>query len=240
MTKRAFGVRVKRVLPGPRGTKKLAQLFRHAATAMNLDQIRQRSLKMAQSLGYPIDPPPPPLDKPIRLRRPKEVKDRLLALYMVVAAGWTGERRQACAWLDKEKLWHAVSPEERRYIVDGAGLSDQFARCDEAVWALKWALGLLDTLDFAMIADERYLNHLPSPRRRLSVRASRKRMRLRSEGKLVQMYDLALCLHGPARAAYAADRKIPDAVGFEVIAERRRALEWVVTDSLWDDIRIYL
>jgi Domain of unknown function (DUF4272) len=207
---------------------------------MKLDPVRKRSLKLMRSLSYPTTPPPPPIEKPINLKTEDEIKDRLLALYVLTGVAWGSDRRIGKTWLDREKLWHAITAEERNYLVDDVGLSAQFELRVEAVWALKWALSLLETLDFSVPADNRYRDYMPNPRRRESSFAARRRMHLRPPDELVEMYDLALCLHYPARAAQAAFKEIPGAVKPVVVAERRHALEWIVTASRWEDISVYL
>ncbi len=60
--------------------------------------------------------------------------------------------------------------------------------------------------------------------------------RLRSDDQIVSAADLAYCLHWAIRQSELEGKRPPGKVPPYVVVERRRALEWLLSDEDWDDV----
>ena len=105
---------------------------------------------------------------------------------------------------------------------------------EEALWALMWALELVDDLppDQLCGQDPFYERLAPDmdPARGLADVA------LRPLAEIVAMLDFYYCLHWHARKAQYHGDVWDYGIAPGVVLERRRALEWLFQDVPWDDV----
>lgn len=133
----------------------------------------------------------------------------------------------------------ALSPSEQAFLSTDAPEQQEVinhAWRYECVWALEWALGLVDTLPFPTeICD------VPRTARTL-VEADRttllKSASLRSAEEILDAVDLHFRLHWAIREARLNGQPAPGGLEPGVIAERHYALNWLVRfqDADWDDV----
>lgn len=204
---------------------------------MDTAAIRQRSLKEAARLGYPVSAELPLSDFDVKARDVNELVDRCLVLHALIAVSYGFPRDAVRAWLGQEDLIGALSASERRYLDAGDASDDEFYRgVSESVWALIWALGLAPKLDFAKPCPDDLVRMLPNLKTAESSSTFRSRAEQRSTDELVAAADLAYCLHWAVTDASLRGDASPGRVPVWVVVERRRALEWVLSDEDWDDV----
>lgn len=199
-------------------------------------QIRKRSLQQAAKLGFMMNEALPWLDDDLRPRPFEEVTGRLLSMLPVAASAHGFDRIKAQAWIEQEKLGDYLTRGERRFIEHGEGAPNLFIVQIEGMWALAWALGLVSELDFSDYSDNRFVSMLPNLKIAEGSAVLRSRLRLRSVEEIMAACDLAYCLHWAIMEAQRFHAKPPGKVEPYVITERRRALEWVLSDDAWDEV----
>lgn len=111
--------------------------------------IRERSLRDAETLGAAISPVLPLIDGGSRPRTLDRIVDRVLCLNAVCAASFGFERSAALEWATQEGVRSALSPEETRFLEGSSPEAWVFHAEVEAIWALLWAVGIVDELDFS-------------------------------------------------------------------------------------------
>src|SRR5689334_1829980 len=116
---------------------------------MRFEELREGSLRTAERLGFAVSPSLPLLDVPEQARSAQEIGARLLCLQAAAASAYGLDRRKARQWLDQEGLTGDLTSSERDFIDRAIGETTRFKLQVEGMWALAWALGLVQALDFA-------------------------------------------------------------------------------------------
>ena len=107
----------------------------------------------------------------------------------------------------------------------------------EGMWALCWCLGIVPELDFSKPCSNDFVKLLPDLKRNEPGDEFRKKAVLRDPREVVAQCDLAYCLHwGVIHAELSGKRQ--RAIKSYMIIERRRALEWMVSDDPWDELSL--
>lgn len=210
---------------------------------LDLNNVRQESLRTMVRLGYPAPPPHFPLvDNELAARSSNDVVRRLAALSAVSAVAHGCPPSLAVQWLEAEGVIGALSRSEREYLgkEDHAATDDEAGR-PEAIHALAWAVRLMPSLDFGQLCPESLVNEVPHPPGRygpLGVATVAASASVRPVAELVAALDLAYCLHWAVADASLRSQPTPGHVPGWVVVERRRALEWLLTPGDWDDLSL--
>lgn len=106
------------------------------------------------------------------------------------------------------------------------------------MWALAWALGLVQELDFWKDCDNGFVTMMPNLKTEESGEEVRSKSRLRPVDELASACDTAYCLHWAVRQSELEGKRPPDALKPYVVIERRRALEWLLGDEPWDALSL--
>ncbi len=205
---------------------------------MDVRQIRDKSIESARQLGVDVLPTLPLLDADLQMRSANETVSRILAMTAVAASAYGFNREKAIAWLNQEALTEALSETERRFLVEGAGEAEQFKQQVEGMWALAWAIGLADELNFAKDCDARFVTLLPNLRQSESSAGFGKSTSPRPLQQVIASGDLAYCLHWAIRQAELGGKRPPGNLKPYVVIERRRALEWLLSREAWDTVSL--
>lgn len=202
--------------------------------------IRERSLAEAHRLNYPVNPNLPELDEPQNIRTTAEAAHRMLALHAVVASSCGFPKAKALEWLNREGLAGALETEEKQFFAITASESQNNAMQwqVEALWALAWGLRCHDALDFTDSCADDFVFMLPDLKSGAATGAFLSGLTIRSNEEVVAACDLAYCLHWGAREAALSAKAIKGAVPENVVRERRRALEWLITDDGWYEVSL--
>ena len=195
--------------------------------------VRERSRKLARRLGYgtPSDDLPDPPVGPVRST--DEIVERALVLNVVISCAYGLSTLTALDWLRASTVCSdRLTDDERDFLVDvSEGLHvEELARKlqVESLFALLWALSLVDELDFDRGCGDEVARVMPDiqagePMTRTDLRAPRSGGR----EELYAAFDLVECL---AWAIGDEDLQLglsPGDVEPYVVWERRRALAWI-------------
>jgi hypothetical protein len=178
------------------------------------------------------------LDTGLKLRNQDEVLNRLLCLTAVAAASYGFDRAKSLAWLSQENLKASLTEAELRFLERCEGQPQLFQVQVEGMWALAWALSLVPQLDFWKDCDSRFVGQLPNLKVSQSSDELRRKAELRPADEVVAACDLAYCLHWAIRQAEIERRQPPAGLKPYIIVERRRALEWLLSDESWDSVSL--
>lgn len=209
---------------------------------MSPKKIRRKSLSIAKRLGYSVNKKLPLLDPyDHHCRRLGEVTDRLLSLHVVVACSYGFSKKQAAALLRDHGLLESMTPGEATFL--DADSDDhqrlQFQWQVESLWALAWCLRVHENLDFAQPCGANFVSLLPNLKHAdTNIKAFRDTLSLRSPEEILKCADLAYCLHWSERDAQLHGRPVPGRVQAGVVVERRRSLEWVISNQPWDEVSL--
>lgn len=200
--------------------------------------VRQSSIKLVEQHGIHIPKWLPQLEPLSVIKDAPQVLDRLFCLNAVAAVAHGFPNHRARNWLDREGLLQSLTMEEADFV-GGAGSREPFQLVVEGAWALAWALRLVPALNPWADADEKFVHLLPD----LKADESTARLResaanLRSDEELLSALDLSYCLHWAVRQAALTSCPLPGNITGYVIVERRRALEWLVSDEQWDKLSL--
>lgn len=205
---------------------------------MQLSEIRQGSLKVASRLGYPTNESLPLLDEVEVSRSSEEILARSLSLFGVVAHSYGFPSESALSWLEGEGLADQLSPIERKYLIEGSGDGKSFQGQVESLWALTWALSIHGSFDFSQLCSNDFIGLFPNVKTGESSQKFRSSIKFRGIEEVLVEADLAYCLHWGLTAAGINGKQISNAVPIYVVANRRKALDWILCDLPWDEISL--
>ncbi|MGP8199409.1 MAG: DUF4272 domain-containing protein [Limisphaerales bacterium] len=203
---------------------------------MDLKQIREESVQAAKGLGADVPTTLPLLDAGLEMRNGEETISRILAMNAVAAIAYGFDKGTAIAWLNQEALTDSLSGRERRFVLEGVGQPDRFKVQVEGAWALAWAIGITNQLNFAKECDNSFVTMLPNLKQGETSANFRKRIHPRPIEQAVAACDLAYCLHWAIRQAELIGRRTPGNLKPYIVIERRRALEWLLSKEAWDEV----
>lgn len=141
-------------------------------------------------------------------------------------------------WLNQEALTDSLSEQEKRFVFEGAGEFDRFKVQVEGMWALAWAMGIVNELNFDKDCNNRFVTMLPNLKQSQSSADFRKKANPRPLEQVVTGCDLAYCLHWAIRQSELAGKRPPGNLKLYVVVERRRALEWFLSKEVWDEVSL--
>jgi hypothetical protein len=153
---------------------------------------------------------------------------------VAVCCGFSGARTRQ--WLISEGLMMQLTRPELDVIEGRGPRLRKYMMQIEGMWALAWALGLISHLDHGKECSDSFVAMLPDIKAAESATAFRARVSLRSTEELVQELDLEYCLHWIVREAALQGRRPPAHMRADDLIERRRALEWLMSECEWDEV----
>jgi hypothetical protein len=205
---------------------------------MAAHEIREQSRQRAAKAGLSIPLTLPLLDLGVCARSQNEATNRLLCLTAIAAAAYGFDKVKALDWLRQQRLNSQLTNAERSFLVRGDGDPGSFRTQVEGMWALAWALNIVPQLDFWKDSDNRFVKILPNLKTGESAAELRHKSRMRCTDDLIAACDLAYCLHWAIRQAELESKESPSGLKPYVVVERRRALEWLLSDESWDAVSL--
>jgi hypothetical protein len=201
---------------------------------MDYKKIREESLQKAMQLGYKVNENLPLLD--VHLQKDlSSLITRTLILNCVVATAYGFDKKRALNWLSKENLINFLSESENSFFSSKKN-DFTFKYQIESLWALVWALNFFKELDFSKYCGESLISFLPNLKDSQDSKAFIEKATLRSEKEIIQTLDLSYCLHWAIRNSEINNQHLK--IQPYVIMQRRKALEWLCSDSSWDDVNL--
>ncbi|MFN4097720.1 MAG: DUF4272 domain-containing protein [Sphingomonas sp.] len=202
---------------------------------MSSEEIRRASVSELITRGYGIPEHIPPTEVRSVLSS-KMVLARLACLHLCAAVAYGFSSEQALAWAEAEGVQDALDPRESRFL-NKPSRSSCFQQQIEGMFTLTWALGLEDELDWFSAVDDQFAGRLPDLRIAEGLAPFKQRIAPRDQAQIARATDLGYCVHWLWReAALARGKPLP--VEEYVIAERRRALEWLTGNGGWYEISL--
>jgi hypothetical protein len=204
---------------------------------MDMVTIRQSSWDIAAELGFPRNDALPLLDN-VKLSHSKdEVVNRIFAMLCVAASAYGFDRKKSLAWLERENGVGLLTQTERQFLNSAQMNPAPFMEQIEGMWALCWCLKIVSELDFRKPCPGDFVKLLPDLRKDEPGAAFRAKASLRDIREVVAKCDLAYCLHwGIVQAGLSG--KLNKAIKSYIVVERRKALEWMLSDQDWDEITL--
>jgi hypothetical protein len=186
---------------------------------------------MARRLGYgkaPTDVPEPPAGT---LRSAEDTLARALVLNVVISCAYGLPTLAALDWLRRHDLLDLLTEDEREFLADaseGIHVEDLARKLQvESLFALLWALSLVDDLDFDRGCGDEVARVVPDIQAGDDATDMRAAAAMRATDELYEALDLATVL-----ASAIGDEGLqlglsPGDVEPYVVWERKRALEWI-------------
>ena len=170
-------------------------------------------------------------------RLPGQVSQRLGCLTVLIQLYFDMPSKRAKEYLEKQNLWNSVSVAETEVLsstqVDVTVIKSISWQI-EAAWALLWVLGEGQGFSFNQRAPADLFKYLPNIWQDENWYSIEK-ARVRPEKEIYQMLDFYYRLHFHCIQAQLLKESTPFELG--VVAERRKALHWVMhPDADWDKI----
>ncbi len=196
-----------------------------------------------KKLNIPFLPHLPLLEEEseFKIRTAQEIAERILVLtYLCYFGEVQEERDEIIDFLKGNKLWGAVSPEEKVLFkkpkLTNRELIDISWRV-EAIWLLLWVIQKVDALQLPVeqVTISEMLLLLPELYASPVSFIEDATVRLVTE--ILDMLDITYRLHWAARDASLNKRPIPGNISLSIVTERHYAANWVTyyADE-WDDI----
>lgn len=210
-------------------------------------EARDLTLRRLPEMCFPAPPVHLPLladaETPIDLRSERAVIERLLALNVRVDLAFGMPPTEAHAWLADNGLIGCLSTKEVVLLAGAAKVDEREQTYVEALWALAWALSLVDELAPDRYCGDQLASLLPDLRATEPCGEWRARTspRLRSPAEIIRELDMLFAMTWALVDARLSGARQPGTVAEYVHWQRRRALEFTVADpdidhSSWDDI----
>jgi len=204
---------------------------------MAIEAIRDKSWQVVDGLGLPINHALPAIDPVHALRDVNQASKRLWCLLGNAASAYGFEKGRTLDWIEREGASPFLSQVERNFLSGGSG-GDRFKLQIEGMWALCWVYGMVESLDFNAPSPNSFAKMLPDLKTSQSTEEFTLAMRPRVIESVAQAQDTAYCLHWAV--VQCGLKNIPTKLQVQpyVIAERRRALDWVTGKEEWYEISL--
>ena len=204
---------------------------------MDMAVIRQASWDVASALGCPTNDALPLLDAISITRSEDEIVDRVFGMLCLAAAAYGLDQKRALEWLKREGRLEILTSEESGFLGDSQMNPAPFMEQIEGMWTLCWSLKLISDLDFSKPCSGDFVKLFPDLKKDESGVAFREKTSLRDSYDVIAKCDLAYCLHwGIVHRGLTG--KMQKLIRPYVIVERRRSLEWLLSDESWDEISL--
>jgi hypothetical protein len=205
------------------------------------DQVLRKEWaeEMLRGEGIPVNPHLPVIESiaEVRLRTPREVADRLLALITVAVKGEGLEQEHVEAFMHARKVKRLLTPEERAFVEKldpDEPTRIKFCWRYEAAWVLLWALKQVD----GQLGPPRDVIDVGPLVRYVRDTEDLHRKGLQSVNDILCEADLIYRCHWAVRQAELDGAPPPAGLNPSVTFERHHALNWLVRydDADWDDV----
>lgn len=211
--------------------------FKYLRDSLKPDSTRE----WAKSLGISTALNPRPVADYTRRygRTAQQVATRALILQGVVAVTAGVAPEPVVNWFRSQRLWRAVTPEERTFLAGPSRsktLRARLAAHQEAEWTLLWMVGKVAALGLPDHGcDTRRLADRIVPALGADVEPFLASAVLRQPAALLAEDDRTYNLWCLAQEARRRDR-LPNDFCWEVLYERRYAFEWLDGTEAWDNV----
>ena len=199
--------------------------------------VRESSWRQVELEGLRSNPNLPLLDSDLSAHQSVQaIGTRILCMYAMATRAFGFPLDATNAWIDREGLRDGLSQAERSFLMGGnPTLVLQMQLQIESLYALAWCVSLVNVFSVSGRIPDDLIHCFPDARKSESSRAFRGRLDLRPREEMLVQLDAAYCFHWAWRDARLSLKRMR--VNHEIIVgERRKALEWIMSDEAWDDV----
>ena len=208
---------------------------------MNPIETKKESERIISEKGGKTPDWLPILERAKDMRSNEELIDRALILNALINIYFEAPIPIIKDWIEQHGLAPALSEYEKKVLDrDSKDLSEQ-ERINihwyiEALWALMWAGNMIDDLPIDRHVEDYQVELCPNLEKGEDDSKFRQNMRIRTKEEVFKKLDLYFRTHWYTRNGVL--NKCPTGkMNDGVIMERRKALEWVIDNTLdWDNI----
>jgi len=188
-------------------------------------------------LGYPVNVQLPSLDGAAMVKGKKDIAYRALSIYSAIAVAFGCNQELALDWLNKNGIYLHLSTDEKNFIETGdCERPVEFQQRVESLWAAMWVLGKVNDLSPESYCGDNLVKLFPDILRGDTVAEWMDDLSLREDSEIFAVCDLYYRLHWALNDELIKGVANNHAVGAYVIIQRRRFLEWVISNCDWSDV----
>lgn len=175
----------------------------------------------------------PELEESLSLRPLKEIVGRTMALHGIVACSYGYSPKQTLKWLEENGVVGFLSRSERIAFEPSKAVAEYQWEA-YSLYALAWVLGLINEYSAVSEMPDTLVNVLPDIKEGEAIEHFYSRVSLRGEREILAQLDASYCVHWAIVDVARRDMASP----VEGAIQRRRALEWCMSDKGWDSISL--
>lgn len=203
---------------------------------MDLRAIREQSLEYLKKWKLPTNPHLPLLDEVHTLRDTTVRAKRVLSMHAAAAVAYGFPKDNVVNWIEAEGLRDYLAPSEVEFIYQQKGDKGQFQIQIEAMRAIAWTLGIVNGLDFRKNCEQSFVTLLPNLKEMESAQRFNDAIKDRPVVEVIESADLAYCLHWSSTQMAIQGNQPSWPVQSYVIIQRRKGLDWVMSQDPWDEV----
>lgn len=207
---------------------------------MNIESIRENTVRILSNNSIPYSPNMPLISDVIRSewKTAKEISERLIILYAITGLAHEADPAKLLTWLENEGLKDGLEGNEESYFLkDRLDKKDivKLSWSQESLLTLAWSLGLHSELPTPSHEANLSLifNKIPPV---IDARKFILGSRCIEKEKIIQQLDVYYCYHWAVR--HPEKWNTPISINLDIVIERRRALEWIVSKKEFYDISL--
>lgn len=166
----------------------------------------------------------------------KLVEDMALILSVFLACRFRYPKAEGVEWLTRENILDAVPHKQHKFLHSSRKWTNLMDRSEESLWALVWALGFVEELDFRYACGDQLVHLMPDLKKKEPSTAWRAAARLLPFEEILLACDLAYCIHADKRQRpYGFPSVNP---GLDASTPRLHALVWMLCAEEWERINL--
>lgn len=202
--------------------------------------VRENTVRVLTQREIPYLPQLPLIDElpEEKWKTAQQIARRLIVLYTLTGLSHDADSKKLLAWLESESLGDEILDDERKYFEKKELSKKDIIRLSwnqESLFTLAWCLGLQRELPlpdreadlssiFAKIPPQIAASKFVVQSKRIERR------------RILQEADLYYCYHWATR--HPEKWTHPVSLSLDVVIERRRALDWVISDERFNEIAL--
>lgn len=195
---------------------------------------RKAAWDLCGQLGLPKNPNLPELEDNLVLRSKEEIVSRTLVLNACVAVSFGFPASNAMEWLNSEGLTDSLTTFEQRFL-ESQNNSEFYQAHVDALYVFSWLLGSYPEIDLTAPLPNSLVNTFPDLNSREPACGFITRVQLRAEPEVLQCLENAYCLDWAICEMRLNGKPNPFHSNIKL---RRKALEWAMSSTNWDEVAL--
>jgi len=211
---------------------------------MNINkEARKFTTNFLNQIGFKDEISLPLIDN-ISIKNIQEIGKRIIQLYGLIGLSLSKiNSDKVKQWLLNNDLFISLSEKEQEYFqrYKSNGLTKKeitsLSWLRECLYTLMWCTEIVSELPYPSNESEldKYLYLIPP---NVNISEFLQNLRIRNHNEIINQTDLHYCLHWLIRSDLSNSLLLNFQPKIDVIIERRKAFEWLITMDVWDDISL--